>query len=92
MREELEPQEDDGFYAQPDRDTLVQFTIYELPEDFPKHYVIRRWEIRKGGELMQTPFYRLGRTLDEAREHLPAGLYCLIRNPDDPRVIVETWT
>jgi hypothetical protein len=84
--------EDDGFYAQPDRDTLVQFTIYELPEDFPKHYVVRRYEIRTGGEVVMTKFYRLGKTLDEARELVPGGLYCLTRHPQDPKVIVETWT
>jgi hypothetical protein len=84
--------DDDGFYAQPDPETLVQFTIYELPEDFPKHYVVRRCEIRKGGEVVMTKLYRLGKTLDEARELVPSGLYCLTRHPQDPKAIVETWT
>lgn len=84
--------EEDGFYAQADRDTLVQYTVYELPEDFPKHYVVRRWEVRRGGELVKTPFYRLGRTLEEARELVPPGLFPLMRHPDDPKPIVETWT
>jgi hypothetical protein len=83
--------ENDGFYAQPDRDTSVQFTIFELPPDFPKHYVVRRVEIRKGGELVITKLYRLARTLKEARAQVPAGLYPLGRHPSDARTIVETW-
>lgn len=92
MGEQIEPHDDgDGFYGRDD-DTLVQYTICELPPDFPKHYVVRRVEVHKEGKLVITKFYRLGRTLQEARAHLPPGMYPLARDPTDPLTVMETWT
>jgi hypothetical protein len=70
--------------------TLIQFTIYERPRDYPEGYVVRCWEITAGemipGEAWGAP------TLEAARELVPEGLFCIPRDPDDDAVIVETWT
>lgn len=72
--------------------SLLLFTIYRRPRDYPDEYVVRRWSIRRmlptheGGE----PYAR-GKTLQEVRRALPPGLYNMGRDPADDPVIIETW-
>ncbi len=65
---------------------LEMFVIYDHPEDFPGHFVVRRWLLDK-----PTGDFALALTLEEARAEVPPGLCRLLRAPGDDRVIVETW-
>jgi len=73
-------------------DDLSLFTIYDHPTDVPEPFgfVVREWHIRKEGAVPD-PEARFAMTLEEARALIPAGLYCLDRNPEDDPKIVETW-
>ncbi|CAB3754123.1 hypothetical protein [Paraburkholderia humisilvae] len=65
---------------------LPIWVIYDKPSDIPDWFVARKWFLdRPTSEL------RLGRTLDEVRAKLPAGLYRLPRDPSDDAKIVESW-
>ena len=66
-------------------------TIYGRPLDYPDEFVCRRWDERTGDVLdVGEPFAR-GRTLDEVRRALPAGLVNIGRQPGDDPAIVESW-
>ena len=62
------------------------FVIYERPRDYPGHYVVRRFV----GEF-PTEDFAIARSLEEARTHIPTGLYKLPRFPEDDAPIVEVW-
>ena len=72
---------------------LLIYTIYGRPSDYPTEFVCRRWN---GYAQMPTvldtsePFAR-GKTLDEVRRQLPAGLTNIGRERMDDPVIVESW-
>ncbi len=73
-------------------DALIQYVIYCHPQDFPAHYVVRRWVITPG-HCDPERVACLCRTLEEARA-IPddLGLYCLPQQAGDDPVIVEVWT
>jgi hypothetical protein len=75
----------------PDNDAnqIVQYAIYEHPEDFPEGYVVRRWLI-----INATP--QAGKstrfaTADQARASLPAGVVLLKGIIDPDPHIIEVW-
>jgi len=72
---------------------LDMWAIYDHPNDFPNHFVARRWICRPPyGE--ETPDCVLADTLDALRAALllkNPGLYRLPRQPDDDPAIVEVW-
>ena len=70
--------------------TMIQWTIYDHPRDYPEHFVVRKWEITDG-HISPCPEKYLAATLPEARAHVPAGYYNLGRMDDDDPVIIETW-
>jgi hypothetical protein len=70
--------------------TLQMWTIYWNPKDHPGKFVVRRWDVT-AGSMKPSHSYALAPTLDLARAHLPDGLYCLGRQPEDEEQIVETW-
>ena len=71
-------------------DDLSLWTIYDHPTDMPDGFVVRRWQITKGGAVPD-PEARLAMTLEEARTLIPPGLYRLERVAEDDPKIVETW-
>jgi hypothetical protein len=71
---------------QPLTGPLEMFVVYDHPRDFPGHFVVRRW---LGGR--PTADFAIADTLEAARAEVPIGLHRLPREPDDDRVIVETW-
>jgi hypothetical protein len=75
---------------------LYQWVIYEDPSDYPGMYVVRRFKIgRADGKsvIVEDPEPMIVTdSLDQAREVIPAGAYCLGRHPDDDPVIYEVWT
>lgn len=73
-----------------DDSVLKMWTIYGHPLDYPEGFVARQWIIAGGGEPHPGPA-RYRKTLAEAREAVPAGLYRLDRNPGDDPSVIETW-
>jgi len=73
-------------------DALILYTIYDHPKDFPHHYVVRPHAVTPG-DVMPHGFSCLYNTLEEARaDCIDNGAdTCLMREPDDDPVIIETW-
>jgi hypothetical protein len=69
---------------------MSQWVIYDHPRDDPDHYVMRRWEIR-GSLMIATADVAQADTLEEIRQAIPPGLYCLPRFAEDDPCIVEVW-
>lgn len=67
------------------------WTIYDHPRDFPHSFVVRGFTIRAGVEPIPDQLPKLADTLDQARQHVPPGLYRMERQVDDDPNIVETW-
>lgn len=72
-------------------DGLRTWTIYDHPRDHPDHFVVRGWTATAHHDPIPDPHVRLARSLDEARDLLPHGLYRLERQTNDDPCIVETW-
>jgi hypothetical protein len=72
-------------------DDLTMWTIYERPKDFPGGFVVRPWTLTRGGRGPVPGAAYTARSLEEARGHVPPGLYRQDRAPDDDGAIVETW-
>lgn len=69
---------------------LMMYTIFDHPDDFPDHFVVRHFQVA-GGEPQPLGF-QLAHSLEEARAMVPARAdYCLGRDPSDHPNIVETW-
>ena len=77
---------------------LVQWVIYDSPEDYPGKWVVRRWLIAEGGavsgcwssEIIPGPAY-ICESLEEARAHVPEGFFNMGRQPGDETQIKEVW-
>lgn len=66
------------------------WTIYDKPDDYPNHFVVRQWDAQPTGIVPYgvTTFD----TLEEARLSLrKRRLVSLGREPQDDPKIVETW-
>ena len=70
---------------------LEIFTIYFNPIDFPGKYVVRRFQIERAGPIADAEPLIVCDTLDEARNAIPDGLYCMPRQERDDPQIVENW-
>lgn len=74
-------------------ESLIFYTIYDHPTDFPHSFVVRRWTVINGPEFVKVADllpYAVGPTLDAVRAVLPEGLYNLGREKDDDPSIAET--
>jgi hypothetical protein len=67
---------------------LLVWTICESPKDYPGRFTARPHSARSSKPLA---FVLVADSLDAIRALLPPGLACLMRNPNDDPVIVETW-
>jgi hypothetical protein len=73
-----------------DRRVLTLWVIYESPSDYPGKVVLRRQHAtRQCVEIDPEAF--IFDSVEEAREHLPLGLYNLGRYDMDDPAIVEVW-
>lgn len=72
------------------RTLIWMYTIYDAPEDFPNHFVMRRHRIVPNEVI---PEYTAGlyTSLEEARADIPPSCVNLGREPHDESQIVETW-
>ncbi len=70
---------------------LEMFVVYRYPRDYPEHYVLRRWWVSAATRSPDEDWFRLAYTLDQIREHVPAGCVRLERHPNDEPQIVEVW-
>ena len=70
-------------------EVLVQYAIYEHPEDYQQGYALRQWHIT-AGQVTAGPVSYFA-TLEEARAALPPGLTNYGRQGADDPVIREIW-
>lgn len=70
----------------------VFYTVYERPRDYPHEYVVRCHRVR-GDDLPVTDadLFARGRTLEEVRRRLPAGLEKIGPWSGDSPSILEVW-
>lgn len=77
--------------AEQDVTAACGWTIYHAPPEYPHHYAVQMWWVDEAGIVMPQAVAALCDTLEEAREQIPAGAICFVREPEDPALIVETW-
>jgi hypothetical protein len=69
------------------------WTVYKQPDDFPSHFVARRFEVRDG-EMHRTDQVIVAGNITAMRKHLEqyhlSGVVMPRAEDDDPTVI-ETW-
>ncbi len=73
---------------------LYLYQIFYQPRDYPNHYVVRRFAIRRGSPdaIPDAQPWAVVDTLDEARETVPFEAdFRMPREEHDDRGIVETW-
>ncbi len=70
-------------------DAMVQYAIYDHPDDYPDSFVVREWRVLPG-EIQPGPA-QLANSLEEARGLIPAGKERLPDFPGDDPKIVEVW-
>ena len=70
---------------------LSCFTIYVSPRDFPGFFVLREHVIADGKVVPAGEPRCVSRALDEVRQAVPPGLYCIGRSRADEPQILETW-
>ena len=74
-----------------DNKSLVMWTIYDHPRDYPDSFVARKFLIA-GGAPTPTSEIILSTSLDKLRAIMVGrGLSCITRSPGDDPVVVETW-
>lgn len=70
---------------------LPMYIIYDHPLDYPDSFAIRKWTATENGMAVPDLWQSVHESIEEAREHLPPGLYrlnsCIA---DDPKII-EVW-
>ncbi len=67
---------------------MSQWVVYFNPLDCPGKYVLRRWDIMREGKHTVprwTDDVHVADTLDEVRQFVPPGLYCLPRFENDEK-------
>lgn len=71
--------------------TLILYTVYDHPDDYPDHVVVRAWHLADGAAWAGSPM--LADDIAAARELIPARVarVCVPRDPADPAAVVETW-
>ena len=70
---------------------LIQWVIYFDPSDYPGKYVARKW-IVASGRIAATQVSYMSDSLEDARRHIPDGMFNLGRFANDDPKIVEVWT
>ncbi len=65
------------------------WTVYDHPDDYPDHYVARKWLC--GKEPEPTDEILLDADLDALRKRIPPFLYCMSRQEGDDPKIIEVW-
>ena len=69
---------------------LPMWVIYDHPTHYPHGFIARMHVV--GKVVGPTTAYVTGATLDEVRQQLPKGLYCIGRQDGDEPQIFEVWT
>lgn len=73
-------------------DSLPMYVIYWNPSDYPRQFVVRRFDIHNDGTATVERSPRaVVNSLATARENVPPGLVCINRETADDPVIIETW-
>lgn len=75
------------------RDSLYIYTVFDHPRDIPDLYVVKRDEVTATGEVIRDPDYIFtSNSLDVIHKAMRGvGLICLLPQPGDDPVIIETW-
>lgn len=69
-----------------EHDNLQAWAVFRNPADAPGQYIVRRFD----GEMPTAEMYAAP-SLKAAREFIPTGLVCFVRNDWDVLSLVETW-
>jgi hypothetical protein len=69
---------------------MTLYVIYSRPTDYPHGFPVRRHVVVEG-IVHARDLLGVGKTLDEARRFVPAGMFNIGRVPNDDPVIVEVW-
>lgn len=69
---------------------LIMWTVYDHPDDYPDHYVARKW-LAGDAWLEPTDEVLVDTDLAALRKRMPPWLYCMPRQEGDDSKIVEVW-
>lgn len=70
--------------------TLITYTVFFNPSDFPGQYVVRAFEVVQCA-VHPSAMARSAQTLAEARTHIPRGLFRMDPQPGDHPSVIEVW-
>jgi hypothetical protein len=73
--------------------SLVMWTVYDHPRDFPDAFVARRFDIAPGAAVCTDHVMTSG-DIEDLRQRLvdeASCTDCIARSPDDDQTIVEVW-
>lgn len=65
---------------------LSTWVIYDHPNDYPHHFVVRQWL-----DGTPSPVAAFFPDVESARDMVSMGRTCIPRDPDDDPAIVECW-
>lgn len=71
--------------------SIMVWTVYNKPSDYPDNVVARLWLFRDGGVVQPTHALIVGDTLDAVRRRIPSTFTRVERFDDDDPTIVEAW-
>lgn len=69
---------------------MTFYVIYCHPAEYPRHWVVRRWQVTEEG-LVPSPVGCLCQQLAEARQQLPGRCWPIGRAMQDDPAIAEVW-
>lgn len=70
---------------------LEMWTIYRHPRDYPQGFVVRRCWVGQDGDVEHETSASYAGDLSSARRHVPEGMVCTARHPEDDPAIAEVW-
>jgi hypothetical protein len=72
-------------------DEVILWAVYRPSREFPRSYVVRRWEARTLKCIDNNLPLCIAPTLEGARSVIPPGAVRVERDPNDDPAIEESW-
>lgn len=60
--------------------------VYDRPDDYPEKIVARVWDLDR-----PTSMVMIADSIEDMRLRKPSSMIVIPRDPEDARIIVETW-
>jgi hypothetical protein len=67
------------------------YAVYNSPNLYPGHYVAKQWVCDLSPVPKASGIVFLGKSLEQVRQQLPAGMNRITLNPDNDPCFVEMW-